>query len=210
VPRSKRSKGRPTRSRTAKRRPPVAAGLPPFEGGHRLLALDTSSTCVGWAVFDNGELTESGQYVQEGAEHGEKLTNFLQWLVQTIGELAPNDVVFEAPYAGRRRFTFGVLSKYVALVELAHFYVLGREMPAENKFAAHLVKKIIGVRKGASHVENKRLMVNEVNQLYGLSLKFKQNDKRKTTTEDDRADAIALGRAWLLKYHPEWMGEADE
>lgn len=156
-------------------------------------------------MFDNGELTESGQFVQQGKEHGEKLCNFLLFLYQLFQVMEPTDTVFEAPYAGRRRFTYGVLSKYVGLVELAHFHCLQREIPAENKVAAHAVKRIIGVPKGISHDENKRLMVAEMNRIYGLALKYKSNDRTKKVTEDDRADAIAVGRAWLLKYHEDWV-----
>lgn len=157
-------------------------------------------------MFDNGRLASSGQYVQVGDEHGEKLANFFEWLSRLIRDLQPDDTVFEAPYAGRhRRYTFGVLSKYVGVVELTHFHCLARELPAENKIAAHAVKRALGVPKGQTHDDNKRLMVAEINQVYGLALRYKKEDRAKKVTEDDRADAIAVGRAWLLRYHADWL-----
>lgn len=195
------AKRRPTRrlTKTASTSRKSPAGRPVADGT-RLLALDVSSVCVGWAVFDGATLTAHGRYIQVGPGHGERLANYATWLTAMLAEWAPHHLAYEAPYAGRRRFTYGVLMMYAAVALLVHVNHFGVEMPDENRVAAHLVKKRLRVRKGKSHEENKRIVLLEINRLYGLSLKYKANDKTKKVTQDDEADAIAVGHVW-------WMGQ---
>jgi Holliday junction resolvasome RuvABC endonuclease subunit len=184
---------------TAKRPAVTLSTLEP----ERVLCLDVSSKCVGWAVFQDGELAQHGRYLQEGVGHGERLFHFHGWLLAMLSELEPTQLIYEAPYSGRMRFTFGVLSRYAGMVDAAHFQFFSEEIPSDNAVPAHLVKRAIGARKGASHTDNKRIVLNMVNQVFGLSLKFKENDATKKVSQDDEADAIALGWAWLTLYRPE-------
>lgn len=168
------------------------------EGTLRVLAIDSSSTCVGYAVFDGELLVAYGKYIQVGDDHGEKLAGFRHWLIEQYVKYEPHEVVFEAPYSGRRRFTYAILSYYVATILESHFSHFGIELPKVNKVAAHMVKKLNQMPKSASHEGNKKQAVLLANQLYSLGLKYKTNDKTKKVSDDDVADAILLGRAWLL------------
>lgn len=193
-----RARPEPKSPRRARQR---SAPTTPAKAGHRLLALDISSVAVGWAVFDNADpmnLVAHGRFLQQGADHGEKLLNFALWLQQHLAQWDPTEVAYEAPYAGRKRFTYGVLMMYVAVVLMIHIQHFGTEVPKVNRVAAHLVKKRIRVRKGASHEENKKIVVLWANETYGLSLKFKANDKTKKVSQDDEADGIAVGYARLI------------
>ena len=51
----------------------------------------------------------------------------------------------------------------------------------------------------------KKAMVDRINELYGLDLRFKADDKTKKVSQDDTADGIAVGRAWLLQHRPELL-----
>lgn len=172
---------------------------PPADTGTtRLLAIDSSSTCVGFAVFDGQMLVAYGKYVQQGDDHGEKLSNFRAWLLEQYVKYAPDQVVYEAPFSGRRRFTFGILSFYVSTIIESHFTHFGTELHKENKVAAHMVKRLNAMPKGASHESNKKAAVLLANKLYSLGLKFKSGDKGKKISDDDIADSILLGRAWRI------------
>lgn len=181
------------------------AGSPQVE---RVLALDISSVMVGWAVFENGELTRHGKFAQQGDDHGEKLAAFRLWLLATFRQAAPDIVVYERPFAGRRRNAFAVLQLYVAALVIAHWEHYKREIQPAESVPAREVKRRNRMRKGANHEANKRIAVLLANRLYGLRLKYKSNDKRKTVSQDDVADAILLGRAWLLAERP-FLIEAD-
>jgi Holliday junction resolvasome RuvABC endonuclease subunit len=163
-----------------------------------VLALDVSSVCVGWALFDGIDLVAYGKYRTVGEEHGERLYNFGQWLYTMLEERQPDAAIVEAPYPGRRRNSYGVLQMYFGVVLATHVRWCGREMPHDQRVAAHRIKRLLQMPKGADHESRKRQMVQEINRLYGLALKFKAKDPKKRISDDDIADAIALARAWLL------------
>ncbi len=193
-------KKRPAKKAGAKRRRTnkVLKAAPDKTLGRRVLGLDVSSVCVGYAVFDSGELTRYGKFHQTGKEHGEKLKNFQEWLTTLLRTFTPDQLILEQPYPGQRRHTYGVLSMYVAAVLVAHWAHFGLEMPKGNRLAAHRVKRLIGVPKGGSHAENKEIMVREINRLYGTGLRFRKTSTVQHTTDDDVADAIALVAAWEM------------
>lgn len=172
----------------------------PIGDVERVLGFDSSSKACGWSVFDNGQLVAYGRYLQSGTGHGERLMHFRYWILHMFTHWAPHRVIFEAPYQGRMRNTFGVLSKYVAMIEAAHFEHYGREIGETGTMPAHLIKKLIGAKKGKDHEANKKIVLLMINQQFGLSLKFKSNDVTKKVSQDDDADAIALNWAWHLKY----------
>lgn len=177
----------------------------------RLLALDTSSTCVGWAVFDEGEYYKSGRFVQVGSDHGEKMHNFRLWLLQKFREFEPTQVAVEMPFMryGRQK-TFAILIQYIAVLREAHFSYFERELPPANCLSAKAIKDCIGVERGEDHEDNKRIMVKEINARYGLRLKYKENDKTKRVSQDDEADAIAVAETWMTKYRRHAPSEEAE
>ncbi len=171
----------------------------------RVLALDTSSVCCGWAVFDAGALVKSGRFVQQGKHHGEKLAGFGAWLQSLFLEWTPTQVVYEKPFSGRRRNAFAVLQLYIGVLLLEHWNFTKMELPEANAVPARAVKSRNEMKSGLNHAANKRAGVMLVNKLFNLRLKYKENDKTKKITQDDEADAILLGRAWLLDQRPESM-----
>jgi hypothetical protein len=168
----------------------------------RVLAFDISSVCVGWSVWVNGELERHGKFGQQGEDHGERLACFRHWLLGTFKQFTPDQVVYERPYSGRRRNAYGVLQLYVAALLIAHWEHFEREIPVANSVPAREVKRRNRMRKGKDHEANKRIAVLLANRLYGLRLKYKSNDRKKAVSQDDVADAILLGRAWLLAERP--------
>lgn len=191
---------RPPSKRRMSRRKQKTAPFDPFDKVERVLSLDSSSRSCGWAVFDNGELVTYGHFSQEGDGHGERLANFSLWLHQLFMDWQPTRVIYEAPYQGRMRNTFGILSRYVGVIEAMHFNWSGREFAKDEAVAAHLVKKAIGAPKGRDHDHNKKIVLLMVNKRFGLNLRFKGNDLNKRVSQDDDADAIALNWAWHRLY----------
>jgi len=193
---SKRAQPRTPRKSRGKKTVPV------FREGEveRVLALDSSSKACGWSVFDSGELVAYGRFKQSGTGHGERLMHFRLWLLALLTQWHPNVLIYEAPYQGRMKHTFGILSRYVGIIEAAHFEYFAREISKEDSVAAHTVKRAIGARKGADHEANKKIVLLMVNQRYGLNLKYKANDTNKKVSQDDDADAIAVNWAWHALY----------
>lgn len=135
---------------------------------------------------------------------------FRMWLLEMFETWGPHLLIYEAPYQGRMKNTFGILSRYVGVIEASHFEHYEREIEKSEAVPAHLVKKAIGARKGEDHESNKKIVVLLVNEHFGLGLKFKANDTNKRVTQDDEADAIALNWAWhRLHRQPDSDPEAE-
>lgn len=204
-----RAKPTPKTPKTSKRKP-RATSTPrrlavTFTTPERVLALDVSSRCVGWSEFSGGTLHRYGKFVVPGTpgHHGERLQEFRVWLARLLRDLEPTVLIYEAPYSGRMRHTFGVLSRYAGVVEALHWEHFGTELLEPQAVPARTVKRAIQAPKGKTHEENKRIVLRLVNERFGLSLRYKDNDPNKRVTEDDVADAIALNWAWHLLYRSE-------
>lgn len=186
------------------------APYPTQEGTERVIALDISSVCCGWSIFDDGDLLTFGRYKQVGDGHGERMWNFHKWLMELLNAWQPTHLIYEAPYAGPRRHAFSVLIRYAGTVQLSYFCWTGQELPEENAVPANLVKKLIGAKKGKNHEANKKIVLLMINQRYGLNLKYKSKDPKKSVSQDDEADAIAVNWAWHVRYRSELGEEAAD
>lgn len=155
------------------------------------LALDLSSSCVGFAVgIDQTQKVERmGKFVFKGtAGIGEKLLSFDEYLSGLIANYWPDVLLVERPSthgktAERHMELLGITRK--VWYDATHSEI-------DPKWVIHpkTIKAAMKVPHGANHTQNKIIMVNKVNQLYRLNLKFDKHSKLKS--DDDTADAIAV------------------
>jgi Holliday junction resolvasome RuvABC endonuclease subunit len=201
VARPSRAKRAPTTPPTKRTRTPVAP-VAHVAATHRLFALDTSSSCVGWALFVGGELRQFGK-LPLTARGAAGLVQFADWLTPTLVELHPDEVAVEWPFPGRNPKTYGMLMQVIAVVMIGHFRYRGAELPKSNQVEAHAVKRLLKRPRPTGAQSVKQLMVEYINTRFGLQLKFKANDKTKRISDDDIADAIAVGAAWFVRREKE-------
>lgn len=162
------------------------------KGNKRLtqLALDLSSSCVGWAVGANKKLERHGKLVfKSTAGTGEKLVSFEEYLEALIGTYWPATLLVEKP-PSRMGDTTVRHAELLGITRKVWREITGSEIEKEWLIDPKVVKRVMNVKRGANHDENKKIMVNKINALYGLSFKFDKNSKIKT--DDDTADAIAV------------------
>ena len=202
----KRTKGTKRVTKKAK------AKLITLANDQRLLALDISSKAVGWSFWVNEELVRYDKFVlPEKLGHGGRLCHFRHELKILMADLSPTRVVYEAPYQGRMRYAFGVLSLYIGMLKATYYEVSGTDLADEDAIAAHLIKRRIGARRGRDHDENKRIVVQLVNERFGIALAYDANDRSKHRSDDDVADAIALGWSVFISSEPEkTLGKEDD
>jgi Holliday junction resolvasome RuvABC endonuclease subunit len=175
-----------------------------------VLALDISSACVGFAVFDGTTLVDYGKYIPVGDHHGERLYHFYEWLEGRLQHYKPDDLVYEQPFPGRFANAFGTLMLYVGVVLALHFQHYSTECPQANRVPSHVVKRVMGFPKQQTYDGRKELAVREVNRLFNLGLRFKRGHD-KAVSDDDTADAILLGIAWCsLAGRDSGSAEGDE
>jgi Holliday junction resolvasome RuvABC endonuclease subunit len=156
----------------------------------RVLTLDLSSTCIGWAVGTDDEvLINYGKLVltddRHLAEHLEALATYLRVILLTY---RPTLILVERPVAlGRTSITH---NQVLGAVRLVSAQTLGLIITEADLVSPNTIKKATGVVAGRDHDHNKALMVNHVNETLGLHLQYDKHSKLKT--DDDTADAIAI------------------
>lgn len=162
----------------------------------RILALDVSGSCTGWAFGLYGKLEGYGKYIQkQTGSKGKRLAQFAEWLTSLLEAKKPTIILIERPYRGRNSNVLANLSKFIAVVELCAYLTLDLGLEDSWFLDPRFIKKQMKVQKGQDYEDNKRLMVNKVNEMFGLKLKF-STKKSKKLTDDDIADAIAILVAW--------------
>lgn len=163
----------------------------------KVLALDVSGSCTGWALGVNGKLEAKGKFISKATSpKGEKLMSFSLWLESLLTSKTPDVVLIEKPYKGRNSNVLANISKFIGVVELVAFKTLNLVLKEEWFIDPKTIKKSLQVKKGMDYDDNKRIMVARINSLYGLKLKFGKN-KSKKYNDDDVADAIALLHTFL-------------
>lgn len=161
------------------------------------LGLDMSSTCIGWAVGVDRELTAWGKFIfTKGAPIGEKLQAFDAWFDGLLELYQPTRVLCEKPLARRGNVTMRH-NELFGVARLALRRRFQMEILDSWFISSITVKRVMNVRRGASHAENKQIMVDAINRLYGLGLRYHRSNKQ--ISDDDAADAIAvLTTYWRL------------
>ena len=162
----------------------------------KILALDISGTATGWAFGFDGKLENFGKYIVKQSESkGQKLLEFSKFLEELFYNKSPDIILIERPFKGRNSNVLANLSKFIAIAEMAAYKVLSLEINDSWFLDPRQIKRLLKVRKGRDHDENKKNMVQKINNLYGLRLKYKIN-KNKKYCDDDISDAIAILTAW--------------
>ena len=165
---------------------------------NRILAFDVSGTATGWAYFVNSNLELFGKYIAKPtAPKGKKLLDFYIWIEDILTNKKPDIILIEKPYRGRNSNVLVNISKFISVIELLAIKVLNLEIDSSWLIDPKKIKTTLQVKKGRDYYDNKRLMVNKINSLYGLKLKFKAK-KAKAYNDDDISDSIALAHTWLI------------
>lgn len=162
----------------------------------KILALDISGTATGWAFGYDGKLEGYGKYIVKPKDpKGKKLYDFSIFIKDLLKDKSPDIILIEKPYLGRNSKVLVNLSKFIAVVQVVAYDALGTDIPDEWFLDPKRIKRLVKVKKGRSHEENKKNMVVRINNLYGLRLKYKKG-KNKQYCDDDIGDAIAVLTAW--------------
>ena len=157
--------------------------------GEIALAFDISGSCCGWCVGQDSNLERYGKLIfKSTAETGEKLVAFGELVDVLLSTFRPHLVLLENPLSSHAKVTARHF-ELVGILRAAVYAHLNLELQKEHFVAPVTIKKWMAVVKGVNHNDNKRIMVNTVNELCHLDLQY--DEKSKNYTDDDVADAIA-------------------
>ena len=151
----------------------------------KLLALDQSSRCSGWAIFDDEELVNSGTFTLKSDDIGERLVDYKKHVEKLIcdneiEEIAFEDIQMQNQINNVQTFKilaeiFGVTQEY--LVEQGYFY----HVVSSNTWKSQLNIK------GKQRVEQKKNAQAYVLEHYNKKV------------SQDEADAICIGSCVILQ-----------
>lgn len=155
----------------------------------RLLALDQSSRCSGWAIFDNKELIDSGTFTLYSDDIGERLVQYRQHLSDLIDKYKIEEIAFEDIQMQNQ------INNVQTFKVLAEIFGITQEYLVEYNYPYHIVssntwKSKLQI-KGRTRQEQKKNAQAYVLEHYNKKV------------SQDEADAISLGTSVLLSDNSE-------
>jgi Holliday junction resolvasome RuvABC endonuclease subunit len=159
------------------------------------LGLDLSSSCVGWALGVDRRIVYKGKFAfKTTADIGEKLVSFEEFIETLLAVFQPNRVYIEKPLS-RKGSTTARHFELLGIVRKVWRQASDKEVLDSWLISARTIKTVMMVERSKDHKENKRRMVEKINNLYGFKLRFHPNSC--IQSDDDTADACAvLTTAW--------------
>ena len=153
----------------------------------KLLALDTSTTCTGYAVYLQGAYVSSGLIKEKDKDANTRLDHMIADIYRTIKEVEPDIIVLENEVIGGSRVTV-MLSKLVGAIRgwaVGHGISYYELDPAQWR-------SLIGVQAPGIKREEYKAIV----QKYVI-----ENIVDKKFEKDDESDAVAIGQAYINMFH---------
>ena len=151
-----------------------------------LIALDESTTCTGYAVFDNGELIKHGIFSFKSKDVLERVSLIMEEIENLINTYKPNNMVIEDVQITMNAATAKSLLGLQFMIEIyAHRNNISCETYRTTKW-----RKILGLSNSRSldRKAKKQETIDYVKDKYGIDV-----------LKDDESDAIAIGTAYLLE-----------
>ena len=151
-----------------------------------LIALDESTTCTGYAVFDDGELIEHGIFSFKNKDVLERVSLIMEEIEELIKTYKPDNMVIEDVQITMNAATAKSLLGLQFMIEVyAHRNNISCETYRTTKW-----RKILGLSNSRSldRKAKKQETIDYVKDKYGIDV-----------LKDDESDAIAIGTAYLLE-----------
>ena len=151
-----------------------------------LIALDESTTCTGYAVFDDGELIEHGIFSFKSKDVLERVSLIMEEIEELIKTYKPDNMVIEDVQITMNAATAKSLLGLQFMIEVyAHRNNISCETYRTTKW-----RQILGLSNSRSldRKAKKQETIDYVKNKYGIEI-----------LKDDESDAIAIGTAYLLE-----------
>lgn len=151
-----------------------------------LIALDESTTCTGYAIFDDSELIEHGVFSFKSKDVLERVSFIMEEIEKLISKYKPNNMIIEDVQITMNAATAKSLLGLQFMIEVyAHRNNISCETYRTTKW-----RKILGLSNSRSldRKAKKQETIDYVKNKYGIEV-----------LKDDESDAIAIGTAFLLE-----------
>ena len=151
-----------------------------------LIALDESTTCTGYAVFNDSELIKHGLFALKSKDVLERVSYIMEEIEKLIKTYKPDNMVIEDVQITMNAATAKSLLGLQFMIEVyAHRNNISCETYRTTKW-----RKILGLSNSRSldRKAKKQETIDYVKDKYGIEI-----------LKDDESDAIAIGTAYLLE-----------
>lgn len=166
-----------------------------------ILALDMATKKTGWALFNaEGNLLNYGVIRTTKDDAKERMKEIYEEIYRKILEFPKiNVVVFEdVPLNNHNNLKTG---KDLSILQGV---VLSLCFENELKYALYnpsawrsIIGLYNGTREGMKRDYQKQAAVNKVNEIYGFDFVYNETETKTRQTDDDKAEAICLGLAYI-------------
>lgn len=151
-----------------------------------LIALDESTACTGYAVFDDSELIEHGTFSFKSKDVLERVSLIMEEIENLIDTYKPDNMIIEDVQITMNAATAKSLLGLQFMIEVyAHRNNIFCETYRTTRW-----RKILGLSnsRALDRKAKKQETIDYVKDKYGIEI-----------LKDDESDAIAIGTAYLLE-----------
>lgn len=151
-----------------------------------LIAFDESTTCTGYAIFEDEKLIDYGVIVQKSKNVIERISEIAYGIEDLIQRYKPNDIALENVQITMSAPTAKSLMGLQLLIEVLCYRY---QINYQTLRTAHW-RKVLGLSNSPKikRSEKKQQTINYIENKYEIKI-----DK------DDISDAIAIGTAYILE-----------
>lgn len=166
-------------------------------GKSKIISLDASTSCTGYAVFDGDKLTDYGKIKPKGDDWRDRIIDETMRLAELFREHRPNVIIAEdvpmkdgKPTIVKLGAVHGMILSLCAGFKIKPMFLL----PSNWRQDMGLFD---GTRAGMTREAMKEKAVNMANDVFGLNLQWVSTTSSKN--DDDTAEAILIGWSQIRK-----------
>lgn len=160
----------------------------------KLLSLDTSTTCTGYAVYENGELIKYGCLTHDKKVHlkqDEKMQEMVKMIYRLMDELDPKIVAIELTAVARN---VQVQRNLTMILGAVYGYCVSRKIYFYSFRPSEWRNRVTPEKKPRKRDELKEWSKNQVKEIFKIEL-----------DSDDTSDAILIGYAYYMEFGREYL-----
>ena len=164
-----------------------------------ILTLDCSTNKTGFGIFKDDKLVEYGIFNTNSEETKDKMKEIYNWISSLINKHNIQHIVFEdVPVSKHKNLHVGkTLSVLQGVILTVCFeYNIESTLYSPTSWRS-IVGTYDGTREGTKREIQKQKAVEIVNKKFKLDLKYYLRDTKYNISDDDVAEAILLGVAYL-------------
>lgn len=153
----------------------------------RLISIDSSSTKTGWAIFDNGILSDYGVIdLHKESNSDTRLENMVSSIWDLLSSNEPDIIVIEKLNVGRNLQATRLLSKIIGAVYC--YSVLNKDVFYFEIQPSQWRKKLGMQASGRKREVYKKMSIDYVKEKYNIDV------------SDDTSDAICAGIGYIKMF----------